>query len=279
VDGTVSQLVTLASAVNGHLAGRFDVGRFFPDHADFKFCHSVTFIALKRGWLGRFKEVQVARDPKGWLQALKSRGARRAYLAHQPTEAPEAPDHILAAFVGGGGTWSLRVAYADRVDCWVARWQNTHAGAADRRIWSVTYGLVHTVSPPPASFPLPRAGLGAASRRLQSVLEEIEAFALRNQADAFARSFRAAGAMLNGAQPVTFPGYVDFVCLDCYPERAQRLFAAAYAAYVFGGMGSWNDLGYDDPAVHEQYVDLSARLYAAINAAIEEASKSFVSPT
>lgn len=45
-------------------------------------------------------------------------------------------------------------------------------------------------------------------------------------------------------------------------ESTQRLFQAARSAYVFGGMGSWND-GAAEP--WEEYERLSEELYRLLN--------------
>lgn len=276
--GTLSQIVALSSAVNGYLAGAFDVERFFPDHAEFRFCRSVAFVGVARDWLGRQKgEVDLADDPNRWLAALQADGARRALLKYEPSPVSDTPDHMLVGFVGGGGTWSLLVEYPDRIDRWVARWAGADDPRADNRNWIVTYGLIESAPlPPPASYQLARIDLRDVASRFQRILGEAERFARGESLDGFADAFRGAGGMLTRARPITFPDYVDFVCLDRYPQLAQRLFAAAYAAFVFGGMGSWNDMAFKDPDTTRLHDDLSRRLYAAINEAIEQSAASFI---
>ena len=46
--------------------------------------------------------------------------------------------------------------------------------------------------------------------------------------------------------------------------RAQQLAAMAARAWVFGGMGSWNDLGFELRAVEAEYDEVSRNLYAAV---------------
>jgi hypothetical protein len=49
-----------------------------------------------------------------------------------------------------------------------------------------------------------------------------------------------------------------------YPADARRLADASTAAWVFGGMGSWNDLGFSSPEEEQQYEDLTRDLYGAV---------------
>ena len=55
---------------------------------------------------------------------------------------------------------------------------------------------------------------------------------------------------------------------NSYPLAAKQLLFAAGNAWVFGGMGSWNDLGFDDCETNALYDRLSAQLYTCINTAV-----------
>ncbi|GAB3914442.1 hypothetical protein GCM10011575_44990 [Microlunatus endophyticus] len=50
--------------------------------------------------------------------------------------------------------------------------------------------------------------------------------------------------------------------------------AAGSRAWVFGGMGSWNDLGFPDEGVEQDYEQLSSTLFAAVLTAITTATNS-----
>ena len=47
--------------------------------------------------------------------------------------------------------------------------------------------------------------------------------------------------------------------------------AAAVSAYVFGGMGSWNDMWFEDDAA-ASYQDITRSLYQAVMFAIDAAA-------
>lgn len=268
--GTLSQLVTLASAANGVLAGRFDPSSFYPQHADFKFCNSVRFVDIKRGLLGKPRETVRHNDPNAWLQALLRSKTVDVWLTYTTTANPGAPDHQLAAFVGGGGDWQLVATTAKGTEHWMSRWDVTQQGASDNRIWGVTYGCVQQTSE--QSQP-PHPNLQAASTRLSKALTAANEFALKHDLPSWADRFERAADCFR--LQIAFPDYIDFVCLDAYPETAQRLFAAAYNGWVFGAMGSWNDLYFEPDSENARYNELSTELYSAINDGIQQATWSF----
>ena len=56
---------------------------------------------------------------------------------------------------------------------------------------------------------------------------------------------------------------------------AQRLFSASYNGWVFGGMGSWNDMYFEPKSENARYYSISSDLYSAINDAVQQATWSF----
>ncbi len=60
-----------------------------------------------------------------------------------------------------------------------------------------------------------------------------------------------------------------------YSLDARQLLAMASRAWVFGGMGSWNDIGFTDAARNEEYRRVSQELYRAVTDAIRDAANSF----
>jgi hypothetical protein len=57
----------------------------------------------------------------------------------------------------------------------------------------------------------------------------------------------------------------DYYHSDLMPENAygmaeQQLLFAASHAWVFGGMGSWNDMGFEDKQVQHRYETVSSAL-------------------
>jgi hypothetical protein len=272
MNGTLSQLVALCSAANGVIDGCLAPSTFYPSHADFKFCNSVRFVDLKTGISRKPREIERYGDPNQWLHSVKDTNAIRAWLTFSGSQNPDAPDHQLSAFVGGGGNWKLLVATERFAESWMSRWKVTAQNAKDNRIWGVTYGCIEKSA---RSISVPQPDLNAAANRLRSALSDAQQFATKHELPAWANWFQRAFDCFDSTKPLAFPEYVQFVCLDSYPEAAQRLLAAAYNGWVFGGMGSWNDLGFDPKSENDRYDEISAELYAAINDAIQQSTWSF----
>src|SRR5262249_45231523 len=134
--------------------------------------------------------------------------------------------------------------------------------APDRKIWSAGYVRIATAQQidPPARRPLRDVMV-----ELDGTLARIAAFA-RENADDFVKAFSDAREALANpvAKIVTSNELLPFADLNA---DARQLWAACEAAWVFGGMGSWNDMGFDGDK-GKLYDELSATLFAQLNDAI-----------
>ncbi|MGN6694944.1 MAG: hypothetical protein ACTHN0_12290 [Aquihabitans sp.] len=209
-----------------------------------------------------FEDDRVAEGVDGWLSWLRDRGVGRIGLVAPESELRQvggAPvqDHLLVAFAGAG-RWAL-VTRDRPPDTLVspARWEGGDRGAPDQRIWDVTY-TGQSVGPMRRSD----KPVLAAAEDLRTALVDVEAFA-RAQGDGWwGDAFAAAIAGFSMAEPA-FPYYPDAIPAGLGLQR-RRLAAVAAASWVFGGMGSWNDLGFEQPEVQATYDRLTARLYRAV---------------
>ena len=61
-------------------------------------------------------------------------------------------------------------------------------------------------------------------------------------------------------------------------DAAHRLVTAASAAWVFGGMGSWNDMGITDRAAGQRYREITDAFFAAVVDGYLVAANSFEPP-
>ncbi|MGD2073289.1 MAG: hypothetical protein PVG65_07385, partial [Candidatus Thorarchaeota archaeon] len=66
---------------------------------------------------------------------------------------------------------------------------------------------------------------------------------------------------------------------DGFDLRAYQLIKASSAGWLFGGMGSWNDLVFDEGSVDERYDEVSNNLYYAICNAVVVATNSYTANT
>jgi hypothetical protein len=60
-----------------------------------------------------------------------------------------------------------------------------------------------------------------------------------------------------------------------YEVIARRALAMATRSWVFGGMGSWNDVGFYDADTQAEYRRVSEHLFQAVVDTIRDATNSF----
>lgn len=268
MQGTIAHAVALVLEGNAALRGVSSTG-LDSGHSTMKFCEFVRFVDLAStptGW----SERTVAEDPAAWFGYLKERGFNELRLSHAPSRGTNpngAPDRMLAAFIGGGGRWQIQASRPRGYDSWESRWTVGDRERADRRIWQVTYGRVARNQPPSTDEPI---DLQALRDELREVLVRIKAFASKQGLDNFAACFA------NGLDDLAAPSpihafHTEFANPSLLPVEAIQLLSAAQSAWVFGGMGSWNDLGFDGET-QAIYEALSEALYSTVNRAIVAAT-------
>jgi len=268
--GTLAQLIALVAHGNASLNVGYEGSDFYPFNSTFQFCNEVSFVDVKK--LFKVKEIEIARTPNHWFTFLKDNNCRRLSLGYSPTRNPRSPDYKLAGFVGGGGTWHIASSFSSYADYWLGRWQVTNQKARDNKIWKVTYGRVAAKEKLPK---LQTNSLSTYRDKLEHVLKQIEAFALRHNLEFWADYFRKGLEAMTSTAPINQTYHKDLLPNTGYSLEAKQLIAAAGQAWVFGGMGSWNDLSFDDMTENKEYERLSEELYAAINLCVEESVNSY----
>ena len=264
--GTLAQQLSLISYGNHYFRTGELPADYYPHNPAFKFCNQVTFSNLVEGpGQAPPTEAPAAPDPVAWLRLLRQQNCRRLSLCYRPSpdNALHTPDYQLAGFVGGGGQWLLEANAGASSDYWAGRWEVTRPQDPDQLIWGVSYVRV-AVGLPPAAIHPPLPPLRA---QLVRALTDIQAFATTQKLENWVGIFGRALATLDN--PVPAQGFYETLLVPAeHPLAARQLIFAASAAWVFGGMGSWNDLGFEDAATQRRYEELSAQLYAQVNSAI-----------
>ena len=265
--GVLSQLVSLTSYGNQCISsGQFPI-YYYPQHSTFQFCNKVDFLQLKDG-----NESVLCPNPNSFFGYLKLSACKKVRLYYQPVgEREGAMEHQLAGMIGGGGVWLLETIYDEYSNYWSNRWLVTKKEDPDNKIWSVDYLLTH-VRQPMSNL---QYGLVETAAGLGAALTAIIAFAKQQNLSNWAEIFERALTRLTSVSPAGDYYHQDLIVGENYSLPARQLLFAAASAWVFGGMGSWNDLGFDKPEEQNLYVDLSARLYEWINRSIVAATNSF----
>lgn len=268
MQGPIAQAVALVCHANAFLRGR-PASALFPGNSTCQFCEYIRFVERKAGLLTKGREVPYADDPQRWMDRIRNGGAVRARISCQVADVSGRPDFQTTGFVGGGSAWWLLVDHPDeRTDGWLSRWEVGDRASAERRIWRVTYGMLGQVR---HAGPFP--DLAASRAGLETALIAVLDFSVKHVQGAFAENFtHALGAIRNGERH----GYHRDLAPDGALTRpAADLLDACQSAWVFGGMGSWSDMGPDDPpGVYDRVTaDLYRCLCEAIVAATNDSAR------
>ena len=273
MQGPTAQLVAICCHFNGVARG-LAVGPFFPANSTCQFCEFVHFVRHSQSHAGTDEWDLIAGTPDEWF-AREARRGRFAILTHQRVNAPLISDRMSAGFVGGGGQWLLAVCENGRSDLWQPAWQVGNRQAADRRIWRVHYSLGEEnaeLAPPKLR------SIETVSNELRRALSDALDFADEHRIEPFADDFRKAIRCLSAADPFAEVYHKDLAPDGVLDLPAKQLLAACQAAWVFGGMGSWNDMGFEG-AVQERYDRLSELLFSLLNEAICVGANSTAMPS
>jgi hypothetical protein len=267
MNGEIAQFVALICFANAAIRG-IGTPRFFPENSTFQFCNSVKFMEVKRSIFGKVTEREVCGTPNEWLSLVAKEGVA-VRLSRAPQNSPGIMDRMAAAFVGGGGTWTIEVACRGGLSqFWRSRWEVWNQKAPDRKIWRVTYGLIGRSKTALWQGP----GLDEVKQDFERALLEIHAFSARLNCGSFTDCFAKALDALNN--PGEDWGYHKDLCVPgVCGKGAISLLNAAQHGWVFGGMGSWNDMGFVGEDGKE-YDRVSENLFRNVNEAIEMGASS-----
>ena len=268
MQGPTENALMLTAAGNAFLAGR-DMRGFWPDAPTFQFLKLCEFRLPPPSGNDADEYPLRASDPLAWFATLKPwcKGLRLHFTKHKrgPNQQIDAPDRMLAAFVGGGPRWLIEAVGEIESELWEGFHRLGDRQDPDRRIWLCTHvlqGKIATKDVVPARFP-------EALDDLRAALPAIEAYAREEKYDNFADCFTRAREALDGSKVEAAPWVDDLVRYTGFDQRQLGVLMAINHAWVFGGMGSWNDLGGG-----ERYDEVSEALYNALNDCISALANS-----
>lgn len=263
--GNIEQMVALVSHGNDFLrTGRMDP-TFSPGYSVFLYCNRVDFrVVTKRRLFFKGKESVVAGDPNGWFKYLREGRFDTLHFKYTHSKEETMPDFALAGMVGGGGKWMIQAISGNEFVLWNEYW-DAQPDRQDEEIWAVTYftdGKRHEYKPV-------RYDVVANLSRLESALIEISEFARSKALDWWAEIFDKALVRSRESLGENNHNENDLIVGTNYSAEQKRLMAVAAAAWVFGGMGSWNDIAFESEEDQNQYMLVSNGLYDAINFSLE----------
>lgn len=259
MNGELAALIALCLHGNDWLAS--GIGRapaLDTENSTFRYVERVHVTCPQRRLLGT--RTWEADGVAEWLRFVKDSGGRRLSLVVGGAQPADLPDPVAASFANGG-RWAL-IDDATTPRLWQSHWAVHDRNRTDQRIWAVQL----TASPLSQSW---RARPAPSSPRddLRAALDAIRGFA---QGDVdladWATWFTEALRLLDTPEPV-IPYNPDLAPED-FPLESRQLLAAAVKSWVFGGMGSWNDIAYSDAARGAEYDHRTNELYRSVLAAL-----------
>lgn len=264
MNGPLAQLISLVSYGNEFIRnGNADPA--YKSNDVFKFCDPVLFKTYKEGLLSKKKKINAGNDPVEWFQFIKQDGCKELKIVYQHSKDQEKyKDFQLAGFVGGGGNWFIETIYEKHSDFWYAHWNFQKAEPYENSRWEVVYEAVlrkkRTINQ--------QFQLEAAKDELLKALTSIEQFATAEKLNEWAEWFRKALEALQANDPTSYYPIRQMMVEKNYSLTALQLIFGAAQSWVFGGMGSWNDVGFEKMETTEHYHQLTGDLYEAVLKAI-----------
>lgn len=227
----------------------------------FRYTKELAFVTRD----GSGRERLVASEPDAWIDSLVAGGANAFLLNHRESGNTTLEDRLSVVFANGGPAWAIATTGAAGTMLWSGRETLGNRDDPQRRIWLQRYAGSQIAQPPRRSYPQARAAL-------EEALQQIGTFARDEGLEEWSDVFLSALAILNGDRPEREVWGVDMSVFPSLPSDAVGLAAAVERAWVFGGMGSWNDLGFSDSPKRRRYDDVSRALFGAANDALVEAA-------
>jgi hypothetical protein len=262
MNGELAEAVALVAHGNAGLPGsdKAQLVGFEETNSTFQYVRSVTFETQS----GRRRSSSVT-SVASWLDYLR-RGRFQKLSLMAGGVAPVA--------FADQGTWGILGHGRGEVEAWYPRWEVNRDGVdpaeTKPRIWEVAYRS----SARRGHVAVEPIDLLARSRELESAVGSAIEFAVTNDIlTNFVPWFEQAQALQSSDNPV-IEWHPDLLPPVGYSLQARRLLASATRSWVFGGMGSWNDIGFSEPALRDRYQTVSNDLYQAVIDSIRDATNS-----
>ncbi len=254
-------LVTYGNLFLQDRGNDFDIEKLVTDN-----CYNLDFVEPPIESIAGSSKV-LASDANKWYKYLKDQGTKKLKLFYRTSPETDLPDHISAAFVGGGSHWFIEVQFDSTSDLYLSGWMpSEYMGFNKRRTHYLRFNhdMIH----------LDDISLSVSESRekLGSVLQELAEFAGKfDYTKHWVGNFNNALSTLKEFEPQKTD---EFLPAGIYSKDAHQLIQGAFSSWIFGGMGSWNDLTFSGE-YQEQYSSLSKELYSTLCNAIVSGVNSY----
>ena len=202
--------------------------------------------ARKKKILFFFNQEQVISGTDSWLKDIREKNAKRIWFLNVDVR-KDLPDRIASSFQGGG-SWAVQVDYESSSEVWVPNWSTNKV---------VFKCLVYD-----KVLPVENPKTAEAEGDLMKALEAARGFSAEIKFAEWTRTFTE---ILRRSKDLDFgpDGYLKIIPDGKDHAKERRLLSIALESWVFGGMGSWNDLPSYGDALDKEYEKISNEFYAA----------------
>lgn len=244
------QNACLVTYGNAWLAGEID-SPAFRDLPGFDFSRELKVTV---GWDG----PTLGDDLTSLYEAVRQSGAQSVRLMAPNSRADK--DRVNMAAFAGSPSSAVVFTCPDKELLVLSEPELDEPVLGRRQIWKEHFAVFQYTAPWPELTPDM-----SAKARLAASCTALRDFAVRHSTEHWAEFFQSASASLaetDFPQDVerTFPAGADL-------ERKQ-LFYGAGCAWPFGGMGSWNDQGFESDDVEARYETLNSNHWDALLGAL-----------
>ncbi|MDX7986913.1 hypothetical protein FE392_06150 [Xenorhabdus sp. 12] len=274
MNANIYQIIVLAAYGNAYLSENY-CAHNFSDHSAFKYCKFVKFVDLVKSD-NKYSEINFAETPISWFEQLKSSGVMQLRVYHVPiNNNGKKADRKSAIFIGGDGRWLLEAVKETHSDFWESRLEV--GNTPEDNLLRFTYGRIHKNEYNPERHYPNLPGINDIKQKLDSQLKKVSEFAYKNGHANFGSWFDRGIKALSEKPDRNINGGEIFP-ENYAPEECSQLMHACLEAWVFGGMGTWNDISFDDKTTQLKYELLSDKLFELIKISLLIASNPWPRP-
>ncbi len=221
----------------------------------FEFCKQIKFTDLT-GF--NFYGKPISDNPIDWLNKLKAEGVIQLRARYFGERQKGASDRMERKFEA---QWLVESVKANGSDFWDYREKLGDKNDPEKKVWEVYY---RRVAKKIKTEDLETCSVNELSAEMKSLLEELHAFANQigyaNFGECFLRGLKALTD-----EPMIQNKKWRIPPIGFLSKKSEQLLNACISASVFGGMGSWNDIGLSDYSATKKHSDLSRQLSKLIN--------------
>ncbi len=209
------------------------------------------------------KKDIIAENPNDWFNYLKKEKFKRLHLTYQPSTNIITKAHLKSVFDGKGRQLYIIAEKEAKCDVWKSKWQSEFG-----ELMSYYFLMIKDMDLESVNFPT----IETTKLYLKEILNDLVEFTMKNELTNWTKVFQNALNYLSIENPSELIED-DYLPADCYSLEAKQILAACDQAWVFGGMGSWNDVVH----VHDYdlYRRLTANLYDTLCNSIVNAINSY----